>query len=211
MPPTPVPPAAPRRLIYRDLVLLQLAALVFLLDQFSKFLVRQTLELRESFPVDGFARITHTYNTGSAFGLFQGYNAPLIFVSFLGIVILVLLYRTQSLPLGLLRLSLGLQLGGAVGNLLDRVRLGYVTDWIDIGPWPVFNIADSCIVTGLVILAWLFFTSGRSPSPQAAAAVSAYDWCPLCDGEMRALPEGWRCTSCGARERRITRPPDGRR
>lgn len=209
MPPPAALAAAPRRLIYRDLVLLQLAALVFLLDQFSKFLVRQTLSLLESFPADGFARITHTYNTGSAFGLFQGYNAPLIFVSFLGIVILVLLYRTQSLPLGLLRLSLGLQLGGAVGNLLDRVRLGHVTDWIDLGPWPVFNVADASIVTGLVILAWLFFTtSGRSPRP-APAPDSAYDWCPLCDGAMRAAPPGWRCTACGVRERLLPPPPPG--
>ena len=181
--------------IYKDLLLLQLALLVFLIDQFTKFLVRELLVLRESFPTDGFVRITHTFNTGSAFGLFQDQNTPLILVSFVGITVLVFIYGSQRLPTGLLRLSLGLQLGGAVGNLLDRLRLGHVTDWVDVGPWPVFNVADASIVTGLALLAWLFLVADRKPVP------SAYSWCPICDGEMRSLAVGWRCTTCGVTER----------
>ena len=190
--------------IYRDLVVLQLALLVFLLDQFSKFLVRELLPLRASFPYDGLFRFTHTYNTGSAFGILQGQNTPLIFVSFVGILILALIYRSQARPSNLLRFSLSLQLGGAFGNLLDRVLLGHVTDFIDIGPWPVFNLADSSIVSGLLLLAWVFLRPERPPEGRVDAVparVDGYSWCPVCDGEMVALPNGWRCIACGARER----------
>ncbi len=189
--------------IYRDLVLIQLAVLVFLVDQFSKYLVTELLAYRQSFPVEGFLRITHTFNTGSAFGLFQGQNTPLILVSVVGITVLVLLYRSQSLPTNWLRLSLGLQLGGAAGNLIDRLRLGHVTDWVDVGPWPVFNVADASIVTGLVILAWLFLVHEKS-RPAQSTELDGYAWCPVCDGEMRAIASGWRCTTCGVRERMLT-------
>ena len=152
----PVAPVKERRLpIYRDFNLLQLAAIVFLIDQLTKFLVRAYLPFGYSFPFDGFFRITHTHNTGSAFGILQGQNTPLIFVSFIGIFVLALIYRSQTRPTNLLRLSLGLQIGGALGNLLDRLRLGSVTDFIDVGPWPVFNLADASIVSGLVLLGWL--------------------------------------------------------
>ena len=200
----------PRLPIYRDFILIQLAVLVFFLDQFSKYLVREFLFLYQSFPAEGFFRITRTYNTGSIFGIFQGQNTAFILISFIGVAVLVLLYRSQRFPTGLLRLSLGLQLGGAFGNLLDRVRLGHVTDWVDVGPWPVFNVADACIVTGLVLLAWMFIMSERAQPAQQTDS-DAYDYCPLCDGEMRALPSyggqggGWRCSTCGVRERLL--PP----
>ena len=205
-------PDSPRLPIYRDFILIQLAVLVFFLDQFSKYLVREFLFLYESFPTYGFFRITHTFNTGSIFGIFQGQNTAFILVSFVGIAVLMLLYRSQRFPTGLLRLSLGLQFGGAFGNLLDRVRLGHVTDWVDIGPWPVFNVADACIVTGLVLLAWMFITLERTQKAQSSESIlgsskDAYSYCPLCDGEMQALPSygglagGWRCSTCGVRER----------
>ena len=187
--------------IYRDLLLIQLAIFVFLTDQFSKYLVRELLVLHESFPREGFLRITHTFNTGSIFGLFQGQNTPLILVSFIGVGVLILLYRTQRYPTGLLRLSLGLQLGGAFGNLVDRVRLGHVTDWVDVGPWPVFNVSDASIVSGLVILAWLFIVAERA-SRDPLVDTTWGENCPVCEGFMRTLPQGgWRCSSCGVRER----------
>ena len=114
----------PRRAIYKDVVLLQLFAAVFLIDQLTKFLVREFVEFRDSVPAEGFFRITHTFNTGSAFGLFRDQNLPLIVVSVVGIAILILIYRSQARPGKLLRLSLGMQFGGAAGNLLDRLRAG---------------------------------------------------------------------------------------
>ena len=200
--------------VYKDLVLLPLAALVFLADQFSKSLVREFLALRESIPAEGFFRISHTYNTGSAFGLFQGQNSPLILASLIGVTVLVLIYYSQRRPTLLLRLSLGLQLGGAAGNLLDRVLLGRVTDFLDVGAWPIFNVADASIVTGLVLLGWIFVTGGREPKREEQGIVleaggrsiqatleSPYSLCPVCDGDMRPAGMGWRCSTCGVRER----------
>ena len=152
---------------------MQFAALVLLLDQLTKYLVIQLLSPGFSFPFHGFFRFTHVHNSGSAFGILQGLNTPLIFVSFIGVIILVLIYRSQPHPSNLLRFSLALLLGGAFGNLVDRMRLGYVTDFIDIGPWPVFNLADASIITGLVILAWVL-TRSESPKEQTAQAGESY-------------------------------------
>jgi signal peptidase II len=189
----------PRMPFYKDFVLIQLAVIIFLLDQFSKFLVRDLLLYRESFPTTGFVRFTHTFNTGSAFGIFRDQNTPLILVSFLGIAILIMIYRSQRKPSALLRLSLGLQIGGAFGNLVDRLRLGHVTDFMDVGAWPIFNLADAAIITGLVILAWVFLVveSGEVDDP---VAQGGYGWCPVCGGEMLTVTGGWRCSVCGAKE-----------
>ena len=164
---------AKRRSLVKDFTVLQFAALVLLLDQLTKYLVIQLLSPGFSFPFQGFFRFTHVHNSGSAFGILQGLNTPLIFVSFIGIIVLVLIYRSQSYPSNLLRFSLALQLGGAFGNLVDRMRLGYVTDFIDIGPWPVFNLADASIIIGLVILAWVLTRSG-SPKEQTAPTGEGY-------------------------------------
>ncbi|PKB70521.1 MAG: signal peptidase II [SAR202 cluster bacterium Io17-Chloro-G6] len=190
----------PRVPIYKDFVLIQLAVLIFLIDQFTKFLVRDLLLYRESFPATGFFRFTHTFNTGSAFGIFQDQNTPLILVSIIGIAILVMIYRSQRVPTGLLRLSLGLQIGGALGNLLDRMRLGHVTDFVDVGDWPVFNVADASIITGLVILAYIFLIA-ESDVKKDTGPTSGYGWCPVCEGEMRTVMDGWRCSTCGVKER----------
>jgi len=210
----PGPEANPRKPIYKDLLLLQLAALVFLLDQFSKFLVREFLAFREAYPAEGFFRITHSHNTGSAFGILQDQNGPLILVSLIGITVLALIYRSQRRPANLLRLSLGLQMGGAAGNLLDRVLLGHVIDFIDVGTWPIFNLADASIVTGLVMLAFLFlwperFGGGSQSATgmgtlepvEGAGQAGFYARCPLCDGEMLAAGHGWHCAGCGVKER----------
>lgn len=205
----PEPRKAP---IYKDLTVLQLGALVFVTDQFTKYLVIQLLALGASFPDRGFFRFTHVHNSGSAFGLFQGQNTPLILVSFVGIIVLALIYRSQPRPSNWLRLSLGLQLGGAFGNLLDRLRLGHVTDFIDVGPWPVFNLADASIVTGLLLLAWIFLRPGRSEAPKPVPETCS--WCPVCEGDMIPVSDGWRCVACGVRERidgsGITSPQKGK-
>ena len=187
--------------IYRDWTLLQLAALASALDQLTKFVVRQTLEWHHSWPVYGFFRFTHVQNTGSAFGLFQGNNIPLLIVSLVGVAVLVYIYRTQVRPGILMRVSIALMLGGALGNLVDRIWQGHVTDFIDIGPWPVFNLADSSIVVGLAILAWVLVLHRDQAAAAEPAPASAYAACPICDGAMISLPNGARCADCGVRER----------
>lgn len=174
----PPPDTRPSRIpFYRDFTLLQLAAIVFLLDQFTKFLVQTYLPFGYSWPWQGFFRFTHTHNTGSIFGILQGWNFPLIFISFVGIFVLIMVYRSQPRPTNLLRFSLALQLGGAFGNLLDRLRLGAVTDFIDVGPWPVFNLADASIVTGLFLLGWFLLrpASRANADPKPAAATPTAD------------------------------------
>lgn len=168
------PVTSSHRPIHKDLVLLLLVALVFLADQLTKSLVREFLALRESFPDQGFFRITHTFNTGSAFGLFQDQNIPLILVSVVGITILLLIYRGRRRRPNLFRLSLGLQIGGAAGNVVDRVRLGHVTDFVDVGAWPIFNLADASIVVGLALLAWILLVSD-SPVERSTVDSSTFD------------------------------------
>ena len=193
-------PQRDRTPIYRDWTLLQLAALALALDQLTKFVVRQTLEWHHTWPVYGFFRFTHVQNTGSAFGLFQGNNLPLLIVSLVGVAVLAYIYRSQERPGILMRVSIALMLGGALGNLMDRIWQGHVTDFIDIGPWPVFNLADSSIVVGLLILAWVLVVR-REPPASPAPHTAAYAACPICDGAMISLPNGARCADCGVRER----------
>jgi len=188
--------------IYRDWFLLQLAALALALDQLTKFVVRQTLEWHYSWPATGFFRFTHVHNTGSAFGLFQDQNLPLLFVSLVGVVVLAYIYQTQERPTNLLRVSIALMLGGALGNLIDRIHQGHVTDFIDVGPWPVFNIADSAIVVGLIMMGWLLMRRDQPETVEASLSGIHHDTtCPLCDGLMISLPNGARCADCGVRER----------
>ena len=143
----------------KDPLFLLVVGIVFSADQISKAVVRNNLLPGESVPDQGFFRFTHTSNTGSAFGLFPDQTIFLILASFVGIGILILVYRSHGFSSILLRLSLGLQLGGAFGNLVDRVRMGKVTDFIDVGSWPIFNIADTSIVVGIILLIILFVSS----------------------------------------------------
>ncbi len=193
---------------YRDSLFLCLATAVFAADQITKHFVRTNLvPYLDSIPYEGPIRIVHVYNSGAAFGLFQDLTFPLIIASLVGIGILLLVYRNSSNPSLMLRLSLGLQVGGAGGNLLDRVRLGHVTDFIDIGPWPVFNVADASIVVGIFMLAWVLLRGdyGRGPSDTAVVPLD----CPFCDWSMVNVPRGRRCINCGAIERTEV-PPAGR-
>lgn len=167
-------PASRRRIpIYRDFILLQLAAIVFLADQFTKYLVQQFIPFGYSWPLwigREVFQFTHIHNTGSIFGILQGQNTPLIAVSCIGVFVLIMVYYSQPRPTHLLRLSLGLQLGGAFGNLIDRLRLGAVTDFIDVSRWPVFNLADASIVTGLLLLAWILLRANRPDAANPPAA-----------------------------------------
>jgi signal peptidase II len=139
-----------------DLLFFLIAALVVTLDQVTKYLVRANLSLGESVPEEGPFRITYVTNTGAAFGILQGQTLFLMVTTFLGLAAIVLYFLYPPMEHGVLRLALGLQLGGAVGNLADRVRLGKVTDFIDVGPWPAFNVADSSIVVGVAIIVGFF-------------------------------------------------------
>jgi signal peptidase II len=150
--------------IYRDLLLIPVFAVVVIVDQITKALIRSNLRLHESVPDDGFFRFTYTTNTGAVFGVFSDQTFIMTIASFVGVGILLYFYHSHSGSERLVRISLGLLLGGAIGNLIDRIWLGKVTDFIDVGPWPIFNLADSAIVVGIGVLVGMFLFEGEKPA-----------------------------------------------
>ena len=148
----PSPPAGPTFAWYSDWVLLLTIPAVFLLDQGSKQFIKTFLSYGESWPGEGDFRLTHVTNSGAAFGFFTDATPMLVLASIVAIGFLVYFYRAHALPRPLLRFAIGLQMGGALGNLVDRLHSGFVVDFIDLAWWPVFNLADSSIVVGMFIL-----------------------------------------------------------
>ncbi len=142
----------------RGLIFL-IALIVIAADQFTKALVTGNLMVGESIPPDGLVRITYVVNTGAAFGMLPQYSVYLALIAI--VVIALVLFYQRYLPndILLIKVALGLQLGGAVGNLIDRLRYGYVVDFIDTRVWPVFNLADSAISVGVVVLAFYLIFS----------------------------------------------------
>ncbi|MDP9366253.1 MAG: signal peptidase II [Chloroflexota bacterium] len=131
---------------------------VVVLDQASKAIVvdrlgpgaaRQVVEL-----VGSTIALRYVENTGAAFGLLRGQGPALTAASVLILAGLALLYRRLDSRSAWTAVAIGGIAGGAVGNLLDRARLGYVVDFVSVGPWPTFNLADSAISVGVVVFAW---------------------------------------------------------
>ena len=150
-----------KKAIRNYLLLFSIALVMVVSDQWSKHLVRANLGLGEAFyPIsflEPFFRFTYWQNTGAAFGLFQNTNIFLLVVSIImSVVIIYSFHKAMDEPL-VYRISLGLMLGGAIGNAIDRITFGFVTDFIAVGRFPVFNIADSCVTigVGLMLLAML--------------------------------------------------------
>ena len=137
---------------YKDWLFYTLVIGVFVFDQVTKAIIRSSLSLGDSWPEEGIFRIVHGLNTGSAFGLFAGFTNLLVVASIIGIVFILFVFLKQNNSVIWLRLSLGLIVGGALGNLFDRVKDGAVVDFISVGWWPAFNIADSSISVGMCLL-----------------------------------------------------------
>jgi len=161
----------------RELLLLGVALAVFTVDQLSKAAVARYLTpLVPWNPIAALNRyisLTYVTNTGVAFGLFPQLAAFYPYINLAIVAGLLVFYQRFGVSHWLLPVSLGLQLGGAVGNLADRLRLGYVVDFIDIKVWPVSNIADICIVSGVCILAFLLLREQPKPEPEQASAGGA--------------------------------------
>lgn len=135
------------------------------LDQVSKAIVLATLGPdradQDVALIGSVVGIEYAENRGAAFGLLGGQNAALAVLAAAVLVGLALFYRRRSDPSGKLVATVGLIAGGAIGNLLDRVRLGYVVDFVAVGSWPNFNVADSAITVGV---AWLVVLLLDEPS-----------------------------------------------
>ena len=124
---------------------------VFISDQITKYVVYKNMSLGESIPAEGIIRITYARNTGMAFSLFENFGIILLILSLIIASILIIYLFTIDKPRILIRVFSGLVIAGALGNILDRIRFGYVNDFIDVGWWPIFNIADSSITIAIVI------------------------------------------------------------
>ena len=132
------------------------AVLTIALDQFTKWAIRSSFQLGQSLPLlPPVLYLSYVQNTGAAFGIFPGRASVLIVVA-LGVAgwVTLELLRTRHRPHRLTEWALSLILGGAIGNLIDRLRLGYVIDFIDLRIWPVFNLADTAISIGASLLIW---------------------------------------------------------
>lgn len=146
-----------KKLLRNYSLLIIVATIIISLDQYTKYLVRQNLDLwTETWaPWDWmlpYVRIVHVPNTGVAFGMFQGFGDIFSIVAIIVALIIVFYFPRVPVSDWSLRLAMSLQLSGALGNLIDRLTIGHVTDFVSVGNFPVWNIADSSITIGVVVL-----------------------------------------------------------
>jgi len=140
-------------LVERASPLLLVAAVVFMLDQVTKALIRRWLALGERWPADfELIRLTHFENDGAAFGILQGAGPLFVVTTLIAVAVIgFTIFRHNEYPRWF-TFALSLVLGGAIGNLADRLARGAVTDFIDPTHYPAFNLADSAIVIGVTTL-----------------------------------------------------------
>jgi len=168
--PSPIPASAPVRASQQWVAFVALAAGIVIADQLAKAWVVANVAFGSVLPIFGdYVRIWHVHNTGALFGLFRD-QAVLFAALSIGVVALIIWFHGRSVVTNgwLATLALGLLLGGAVGNLADRLRLGYVVDFVDMGVGDLrfytYNVADAAISTALVLLILMaFWPSRRRP------------------------------------------------
>ena len=131
--------------------------LVLVADQLTKYLVVKNFVVGETMPLlENIFHFTYVKNQGAAFGILQGQRWFFIIITIAVLAAIIFFYKELPLHTIWNRIALGLAIGGAIGNLIDRVRVGYVIDFIDLRVWPVFNIADSAVVVAVAIFSyWL--------------------------------------------------------
>jgi signal peptidase II len=159
--------------------LLGIAGLIVFLDQLTKEIVRQNLVFEEIWSpwnwLTPYARIVNWRNFGAAFGIFQNGNLVLTVLAIIVSILIIFYFPRIPRSERLLRFALALQLGGALGNLIDRLSQGYVTDFISVGSFPVFNVADACISIGAALLVISVWIGDRSRTPAADEGTAAED------------------------------------
>jgi signal peptidase II len=147
-----------KKLIRNYWQIIAIAIVIVVLDQWTKNLVRANIALGDRWLpaslewLSPYARIVHWYNTGAAFGLFKEGSMVFTVLAFIVIGLILYYYPQVEKADWSLRLAMSMQLGGAIGNLTDRLAIGHVTDFISIGTFPVFNVADASISVGAVVL-----------------------------------------------------------
>lgn len=161
----------------RAVFLIPIAAIVVILDQWTKTLVREALAVGEGIAplafLGDFFHILHWKNTGAAFGFFQNANLILMILGILIVIVLTSYYFTMKDNNLLIRIGMSMAIGGALGNLVDRVTQGYVTDFLSFGKFPIFNVGDSAVTVGvgLMVLALLLESQGKKPAEPSETAI----------------------------------------
>ena len=160
-----------KKVIKSYLFLFLLAGIIIVLDQYTKNLVRANLNYGEVWTpwewLMPYARIVHWYNTGVAFGLFQGMGLLFTFLPLIVVIFILIFYSRLAGGNWWLRVAIGLELGGAIGNLIDRIKIGHVTDFISIGDFAVFNVADASITIGVVVMMIALWQEEKKNSPKS--------------------------------------------
>jgi signal peptidase II len=146
--------------------LLAVAVAAIAADQLTKHIVSSRLALDEEVDVVGPFSIHHVQNSGIAFGLFASATAIVILLTGVAIAWMLIFFARSGARHPVLPVALGLVIGGSVSNLVDRVRLGHVTDFLDLRWWPAFNLADSFIVVGVAILLAVLVLADRAHRPR---------------------------------------------
>ena len=154
----------------RGIVFPIIAVTVILLDQATKAIVRANLAQGERWPEGWPISFSHVTNSGAAFGLLRGQTTFLILMTVFGLGAILLYYVMPPVRHRLMAPALALVLGGAIGNFIDRVRLGRVTDFIHFPNYPDFNVADSAITVGVVLLAGLMLLAEARPASERPAS-----------------------------------------
>ena len=144
-----------------DIWFLLRAAVVIAVDQLTKWGIRSWLDRGEAWPEGSFARIVHVTNSGAAFGILQDTGPLLIITGLAGTAAILILLLSPTFSHPFMRAGLALMLGGALGNLIDRFNTGEVVDFLKVSGWPAFNVADSAITIGVVILLWAILFEPR--------------------------------------------------
>ena len=145
------------------LALVAIALAAVAADQLTKHIVASQLALDDGVHVLGPLWIRHVQNSGIAFGLFSQATAVVIVLTAIAVAWMLAFFARAGARHPILPVALGLLIGGSVSNLADRVRLGHVTDFIDLRWWPAFNLADTFIVVGVLVLLGALALSERSP------------------------------------------------
>jgi len=176
----------------QSLIIYLTATTIVILDQISKYIIKSTMQLYESFNVLGsFFKITYIENAGMAFGIQMGNRPIFVILSILAAIIVFVYLLRMPNDQFLFRFSLALIMGGAIGNLIDRLAVGRVVDFLDVeffdislpsfqflcidfpgyslSRWPVFNVADSAVTCGMILIIWHILFQ-KAPEKQEASA-----------------------------------------
>jgi signal peptidase II len=152
------------------LALVAVAVAALVADQATKLLVVRQLDLGESVDVIGPLTIHHVRNSGIAFGLFSTWAGTVTLLTAGAVLWMIFYFARAGARHPVLPVALGLLIGGSAGNLVDRIRLGHVTDFLDLRYWPAFNLADTFIVTGVGVLMLALVASERRPKMHGSGA-----------------------------------------